>query len=91
MTETRSRDSYHDAPATGWAHRRTRPELTKGEANAARAMRDRCVAELRRVEAELLAAPEAPIDAAAHWCHAAELLARLEPAAEEDGLSGRGA
>lgn len=99
MTEqpTRSPDRYADA--TGWAHRRAAATLTIAEADAQRAMRDRCVARLRAIAAGVrgLVAGEFGMSADIARSNAdsielaAEQLARLQPAAEPDGLAKRGA
>lgn len=90
MTEPkRSGDAYYDAST--WAHRHTRSEMTTGEADAWRAGRDACIAELRAIANRMLAQKEPVLWAAAHYENAALALARLEPRGEETGLCGRGA
>lgn len=93
MTEPRrSRDHYHDA--TGWAHRYQRAALTTGEAEAAIAMRDRCIGVLwamaLRMRATARGDPTA-LACAATLDTACDLLRAQEPMPAETGLCGRGA
>lgn len=85
--------------ADTWALRRTPASLTIGEAEAARAMRDRCVAYLRGTARALRGqvigedGPSALIarcDASALEL-AADQLAKMQPEPAADGLSERGA
>ena len=78
----------HDAPA--WSRRSTRGEMTTGEGEIARRMRDRCVAELRKMADDLRKRPAIPMDTPAHYDLAADVIARLEPEEEITGLHYRG-
>ena len=97
MTETRSRDNIRDA--TEWAHRFTRGSLSIEAADAARAMRDLCVAQLRDAAARMrLAVGMGTSPSCAMVRAQADLLdihanemGRLEPAPSLTGLCEPGA
>lgn len=65
-------------------------DATTDYADGYRAGLAAAAAECRRIEAALLAAPAAPVDAAAHYHNAARAIDGLKPRREPTGMEYRG-